>query len=118
MNIRRSVLVYQFSERIKSELIIASELLERMCSLKGEARIGAERMMTTFLEALVREIRIAQGIEKSVKFLGAEKKVREAMGILKLSERADPQARLSQALSYVTTSCQGAMECLEDRGIL
>ncbi len=101
MDTRRSILVIMYSERIKSELIIASELLARTTTLKGEERKGAERLMTTFLEVLVREIRIAYGTKKSVNFLGAEKKVLEAIGKIKLSEFSEIDRCVSDSLSFV-----------------
>lgn len=107
-----------YSERIKSELIIASELLARLGTLKGEERKGAERLMTTFLEALVREIRIAYGTEKSVNFLGAEKKVLEAIGKIGLSEFSGIDRCISDSLSFVTTSSQKAMEVLQRKLLL
>ena len=45
MDTRKAVLIYQVSERIKSELIIASALFERMVTLEGEERVGGEKMM-------------------------------------------------------------------------
>ena len=118
MDTRKTILVYQYSERVKSELIIASELLARMLTLRGDERMGAEKMMSTYLEALAREIKIAQNIEKSVNFVGAEKKVMEAMGRLELSEYSEINRCLSEALSLITTSCQAAMEALEKERLI
>ncbi len=107
-----------YSERIKSELIIASEVLAKMLTLKGEQRKGAEQLMTTYLEALVGEIRIAQGIEKSLNLIGAEKKIMEAIGKMKLSEFSEINRCISDSLSFITTSSQKAMEVLEDEHLL
>lgn len=111
-------MIYQYSERIKSELIIASDLLAKMHTLRGEERMGAEKMMSSYLEALGREIRIAQNIERSVNFVGAEKKVMEAVGKLKLSEYSEINRCISEALSLITTSCQAAMEALENKQLI
>lgn len=118
METRKSILVFQYSERIKSELIIASELLAKLLTLKGDELAGAEKLMRTYLEAIVGEIRIAQNMEKSVNFLGAEKKVMEAIGRLRLSEHSDVSRSISEALSFITTSSQGAMEALEEKGLI
>ena len=118
MDTRKTILVYQYAERIKSELIIASDLLAKMFSLRGEERIGAEKMMHSYLEALSREIKIAQNIEKSLNFLGAEKKVMEATGKLMLSEYSEISRCISEALSLITTSCQAAMEALEKEQLI
>ena len=118
MDTRKTILVYQYAERIKSELIIASDLLAKMLILRGEERIGAEKMMGSYLEALAREIKIAQNIEKSVNFVGAEKKVVEATGRLRLSEYSEINKCISEALSLITTSCQAAMAALEKEHLI
>ncbi len=118
MDTRKTILVYQYAERIKSELIIASELLAKMLALRGEERTGAEKMMHAYLEATVREIKMAQNIEKSVNFVGAEKRIEEAMGRLKLTEYSEIKRCISEALSFITTSCQAAMEALEKEQLL
>jgi len=43
---KKALLVYQYSEKIKSELLIASRLLAEMSSLEGEERKGAEKLVT------------------------------------------------------------------------
>jgi hypothetical protein len=118
MDTRKTILVYQYSERIKSELIIASDLLAKMLTLRGEERIGAEKMMRSYFEALASEIRIAQNIEKSVNFVGAEKKVMEAEGNLNLFQYSEISRCISEALSFITTSCQAAMEALEKERLI
>lgn len=115
---RKSILIFMYSERIKSELIIASEILAKMLSLKGEERKGAETLMTTYLNALAGEIRIAQGIEKSINFIGAEKKIVEAIGKIALSEFSEIDRCISDSLSFVTTSSQRAMEALQEKNLL
>jgi hypothetical protein len=89
-----------------------------MVTLEGEERKGAEKLMTSFLEALVGEIRIAKNVEKSINFLKAEGKIIEAIGRIKLSEQSEINRCISEALSLITTSCQGAMELLEDKHLL
>lgn len=118
MDRRKTILVYQYSERIKSELIIASDLLAKMLTLRGEERIGAEKMMCSYFEALAREIRIAQNVEKSVNFVGAEKRVMEATGKLNLLKYSEISRCISEALSLITTSCQAAMEALEKERLI
>ena len=118
METRKAILIYQYSERIKSELIIASGLLARMITLEGEELIGAEKMMTSFLEALAGEIRIAQRVEKSISLLEAENRIMEAIGRMKLLEHSEMGRCISEALSFVTTLGQESMEALMDRHLI
>jgi hypothetical protein len=88
MDTKKAILVYQYSERIKSELIIASGLVSTMETLDGKELNGAEKLMKSFLEALV----IIDNIE--------------------LHEYTEINRCISAALSLITTSCQRAMEVL------
>lgn len=118
MDSRKPILIFMYSERLKSELIIASHLCERFSTLPGEERIGAEKILTAFLEALTGEIRIAQNIEKTLNFLGAEKRVQEAIGRMKLSEFQEMRRSISEAISLITKSSLKAMEALEEMALL
>ena len=115
---RKTILVYQYSERIKSGLIIAFNLLAKMSSLQGEELRGAEKLMVSYLEALVAEIRIAQNVEKSEYFLRTERKIVEAIGRMHLHGIKEINKYISEAISSITTSCQIAMDALEKRGLL
>lgn len=118
MNTRKAILTYMYAERIKSELIIASGLLATLDGLEGNVRLGAEKMMASFLEALTGEIRIAQHVERSMNFIGAERKIMEAMGKIKRSERSEINLCISEALSLVTTCSSGAMKVLMSRQLI
>jgi len=118
MDTKKTILVYQCSERIKSELIIASGLMATTAALEGDELAGARKVMTSFLEALLGEIRMAQNIEKSVNFIGAERKVTEAIGLLKLMEYSRIEKCISEALSFATTSCHGAVTVLMEHDLI
>ncbi len=89
-----------------------------MGTLRGEEFIGAEKMMASYLEALVGELRIAQNVEKSINFVGAEKKIMEALRMVKLFDTSEANRYLSEALSFITTSSQGSMEILTKKRLL
>jgi hypothetical protein len=107
-----------YAERIKSELIIASGLLATMDPLEGDEHRGAEKMMVSFLEALIGEIRIAQHVERSMNFIGAERKIMEAIGKIKLQKRSEINQCISEALSLVTTCSSGAMKVLMNQQLI
>jgi len=107
-----------YAERIKSELIIASGLLATMDGLEGDERVGAEKIMGSFLEALAGEIRIAQHVERSMNFIGAERKVMEAFGKIRLHEKLEVNQCISEALSLITTCSAGAMKVLMSRQLI
>ncbi len=118
MNTRKAILTYMYAERIKSELIIASGLLATMDGLEGDERVGAEKIMGSFLEALAGEIRIAQHVERSMNFIGAERKVIEALGKIRLHEKLEVNQCISEALSLITTCSAGAMKVLMSQQLI
>ena len=118
MESRQLIITFMFSERIKSELIIASQVLDQTYSLEGDERTGAEKLLVTYLRALLGEIRIAKSIERSINFIGAEKKIMEALGRIKLLEHEELNRCISDAISFVTTSSQKAMEMLMEKKLL
>ena len=118
MDTRKAILTYMYAERIKSELIIASNLLATMDRLEGDEREGAEKMMESFLEALAGEIRTAQHVERSMNFIGAERKIMEAIGKIKPHEKLEVNQCVSEALSLVTTCSAGAMKVLMSQQLI
>jgi hypothetical protein len=118
MDTRKLIMTYQFSERLKSELIIASRLLATMDTIEPDQRAGAEKMMVSYLEALLGEIRIAKHIVKTMNTIGAEKKIMETIGKIKMKERSEIGRCISDAISLITTSCQRAMESLMEQRLI
>jgi hypothetical protein len=118
MNIKQLILEFQYSEKIKSQLIIGSNLLAYMEALKGEERAGAEKILKAYLQLLVGEIRIAWNTVKSVNYHGAEKNVTESLRSLGTNDLANSNLYISKALSYITTSCEAAMTNLQKSNLL
>jgi hypothetical protein len=118
MNARQLILEFQYSEKIKSQLIIGSNLLPYVEALKGEERAGAEKILKAYLQLLVAEIRIAWNTVKSVNYHGAEKHLAESLRRLEMNDLANSNLHISKALSYITTSCEAAMTKLQKDHLL
>lgn len=118
MDVKQLILEFQYSEKIKSQLILASNLLAHVETLKGEERVGGEKILKIYLQSLLTEIRIAQNTVKSLSYRGAEKNVTESLGRLELNDPTNSNLCLSKALSYITTSCQTAMTNLQENNLL
>jgi hypothetical protein len=118
MNVKRLILEFQYSEKLKSQLIIGSNLLAHTEALRGGERTGAEKIVKTYLQSLLTEIRIARNTVKSVSYHGAEKNVTESIGRLEMNDLANSNLSISRALSYITTSCEAAMTNLQKNKFL
>ncbi|HDI78076.1 MAG TPA: hypothetical protein ENF54_00380 [Desulfobacteraceae bacterium] len=117
MDIKKNIMIFAYSDRIKSELLILSQLLDLYSQMEGEEKRGAEKVIRAYLRAVGAEIRIAQHVERSLNLVGAEKKLMEAERLLNLSED-EPYRCISHALSLITTACQKAMEFLQKERLL
>lgn len=117
-DIRGAVLCYQYSERIKSELIIAGKLLEVLSRLENDQLFGAEKVMASFLDALTGEIEIAHKVTRSRSFRETSLKMVEAQGRISLHEYSKASKLLSEALSLITTCGQKATQLLMEQGCL
>lgn len=118
MEVKEAIIGYQFGEKIKSCLIIATKLLDRLAGLSHEELLGAQEMFKSYLSALLMEIRIATNITKSESLKEAESKVQLAIGELQTGDYTKAARSLSQAISKSTTCCQRAMVKLKDEGLI
>jgi hypothetical protein len=115
---RKAIICFQYVERIKSELIIAAKLLEKLNELKGEKLAGAEKMMLTFLDALAGEITIAHGVLGIRNFEEARKNILDATGKVWSQDYLGATKNISKAISSVTTSGSRAMQMLKEKNLL
>ena len=117
-DVREAVVCFQFSERIKSELIIASRLLGEIIGLKSEEVAGGKKMLLSFLEALLGEINLANNILKQPNLGKAGVKVEKAMEQVRSDEYSEATRCVSEAISHTTTIGGRAMQILRQKGLL
>jgi hypothetical protein len=117
LDTKKAIICFQYVERIKSELIIASGLLQKLDELKGDELAGAEKLVLSFLDALTGEANIAHGVLGLQNFEKAGTKILEAKELVRLHEYLEATSRLSLAISAVTTSGQRVMQMLQDKKI-
>jgi hypothetical protein len=115
---RKAIICFQYVERIKSELIIATKLLQKLEELKDDELAGAEKLTLSFLDTLTSEADIAHGVLDVQNFEEARTKILEAKELVRLHDYLEATSRLSKAISSVTTSGQRAMQVLEDKKLL
>ena len=112
MNTREAILDLQYSEKMKSGLIIGSGLMDQLVSMKDEELAGGKKVLVWYLEGLLREIRIAENVLGRGHYSDLERKVMEVIGRVQMSQFQDVQRSFSEAISLATTSCQISMSFL------
>ena len=116
--IQSAILCYQYAERIKSELIIATKLLEALTGLKDDELFGAEKLMSRFLDALLSEMETAYDVTRLRCFRDASLKVMETSGRINLHEYSKANNCLSESTSFVNSCAQQAFQLLKGKGYL
>ena len=115
---REAVWDFQYSEKMKSGLIIATGLLEQLVSLKEEEISGGRKVLIWYLEGLLREIRIAENVLGQGCYRAVEGKVMEGVGRIQMSQYPEAQRSFSEAISLATTCCQSSMSILMEKKII
>ncbi len=113
METKKAILDFQYSEKMKSGLIIGTQLLNQLESLNhGEEFSGGKKVLIWYLEGLLRETRIAMTVAGLDHFNELEQKVMEIIGRLQISQLEEALLSFSEAISLSTTSCQASMSDL------
>ncbi len=119
METREAILDFQYSEKMKSGLIIGTNLLDQLASLKEEEELsGGKKVLVWYLEGLLREIRIAENVLGPGHYADLERKVMEVAGRIQMSQFQAAQGSFSEAISLATTSCQRAMTFLVEKKLV
>ncbi|MDD1721447.1 MAG: hypothetical protein LUP95_05615 [Euryarchaeota archaeon] len=104
---------FEFSEKVKSEVSIANQLVEQLIGLKDDEFAGGKKIVGAYLNAVLLEIRLAQNVLGSkVIFSKTSRKLTEAIGRIDLKEFDEARQCFSEALTDTTTSCVESLEAL------
>src|SRR4030067_851298 len=96
MDTRKAIFDFQYSEKMKSGLIIGTNLLEQLVALKGEGELsGGRKVLTWYLEGLLRELRIAQNVIGMDHYVNLERKLMEIIGRVRMSQFQESQRSFS-----------------------
>ena len=118
MEMREAILDFQYSEKMKSGLIIGTSLLDQLASLKKDELYGGKKVLVWYLEGLLREMRIAENVLGMGHYGDLERKLMEVIGRIEMSQFQDAQWSFSEAISLATTSCQSSMNFLMEKKLV
>jgi len=118
LNVRNAVVFFQYAERIKSGLIIASKLVDEVAVMGEEERKGARKLLIHFMNALLGEIRIAYNASQLKFFKEAELSLKESVESIRSEKYEEALRSISYAISSATTGGSIAAKVLRENGIL
>jgi len=118
METREAILNLEYSEKMKSGLIIGTGLLDQLISLKDKELSGGKKILVGYLEGLLREVRIAGNVLGLGHYEDLERKVMEVIGRIQMSQFQEAQRSFSEAISLATTTCQTSMSFLIEKKLI
>ena len=118
METREAILNLEYSEKMKSGLIIGAGLLDQLVSLKDEEYSGGKKILVGYLEGLLREVRIAGNVLGLNYYDDMERKVMEVIGRIQISQYEEARWSFSEAISLATTGCQSSMNFLMEKKLV
>jgi len=115
---KRAVIIFLYVERIKSELIIGSKLLEEIENTSENQREGAEKILLAYLEMLQSETKLAQQVSSVSNFENVQLKLESAHQNMRDHKYSEALKNISQAISLTTTIGQKSIEQLREKALV
>jgi len=117
-NSREAILLFHFADRLKSELLIASQLLVTLLQLKGQELEGGKRVFLDYFRALEREMSLGTALISDQEMIRVLTVLKGLTGMVDSNLLTDVQGHLTWIISTMTTFAQRAMEFLLKEGLL
>lgn len=118
IEIGKAIIAFQYVERIKSELIIATKLLDRLAELSGDELAGASKISSFYFEAIEGDMNIAYNVTGMKEFEMAAAKVKDAADKTHYSQYEEAIKLAAEAISQIASTGQWAMQILKSSNLL
>ncbi|MGB9438967.1 MAG: hypothetical protein WCB15_13555 [Desulfobacterales bacterium] len=118
MHVNQAIIAFSQSEKLKSGIIWASQIIEMCIALSEPEKPGAERVLKTLISMIAAEIHVAQKAAPHDVWQDVEKDINTAIVMLNSGVTHEAGYHLTQALTKVTTVGQQSMTLLTDEGLL
>ena len=117
-NSREAILLFHFSDRMKSELLIASQLLTSLLQLKGQEQEGGKRLFLAYFRAMEREMSLGMALINEQDMIRMRTVLTGLTGMVDSNLFTEIQEHLTWIISTMTTYAQRSMEFLLKEGLL
>ena len=118
MTEREAILGFMMGERVKAGLIVATQLAMVIEGLTNHERGGANKVFSTFLRALYRDIGLAHKISPQEEWTAIRKELDTGLVMADSQVSHGAMDNLTRAISHSTTISSRAMTFLKDKGLL
>jgi hypothetical protein len=118
MHVNQAIIAFSQSEKLKSGIIWASQIIEMYIALSDSDKPGAERVLITLINMIAAEIHVAKKAAPHEVWQDVEKDMNTALVMLNSGVTHEAGYHLTQALTKVTTVGQQSMTLLTEKGLL
>ena len=118
MDLKTAVKSYQFGEKAKSGLIMASQFCLALPGFPEQERAGGRRMLLMMMEAIRSELQFALKSTGQNEFNKAINALNEAISLTESNQPEQASQRIATAISSSTTPAQEAWQVLSEHGLL
>jgi hypothetical protein len=116
--IKKAFIVFHYTEKIKSDLIVAAGLLEALNSMGDEEILGAEGLLVAYFKTLIGEVNIAVNASEVQGFKEVNVKLEDAIQQTKQHNYASAAKLVSEAISIATTKGHSAAQTLREKNLI
>ncbi len=116
--IKRAVICFIYTEKIKSDLILTAGLLEGLKGMGDADVVGAEKLMVAYFNALIGEVNIAANASGVEGFKEVNVKLEDAIRQTKQHNYVNAAKLVSEAISITTTKGHLAAQTLREKGLI
>ncbi|MDI6847104.1 MAG: hypothetical protein QMD23_03105 [Candidatus Bathyarchaeia archaeon] len=116
--IKRAFIVFHYTEKMKSDLIMAAGLLEVLNSMGDMDVVGAEKLLVAYFNALIGEVNIAAKASGVHGFKEVNVKLEDAIQQTKQHNYVNAAKLVSEAISITTTKGHQAAQTLREKGLI
>ena len=118
MGVKQAIIAFSQSEKLKSGLIWANQILEMFIGLPESEKPGAERVLKALINMIATEIHVAKKASPHDAWQEAEKDINTAIVMINSGLTHESSYHITKALTKVTTIGQQSMTLLVEEGLL
>ncbi|UCF94772.1 MAG: hypothetical protein JSW39_11655 [Desulfobacterales bacterium] len=118
MKAQEAITAFALSEKIKSGLLWANQIVELMKALPEEEKRGAEKIIKAVVGMIGNEIHLAKKLTPKYSWTDVEKNADMALVMINSNVAQESTFHLTQALTQVTNIGQRSMSFLMEKGLL
>jgi hypothetical protein len=115
---KEAILVFHFADRLKSELIIASRLLNIVLQMKDGEQEAGRKVLLEYFRALDGEVALGQAMIDDPEMVRVKTVMTGLVGMVDAGPLHEVQNHLTWVISNMTTYAQRAMQFLLDQKLL